>query len=53
MAPECLKEYTTIPLETELVKHAIEDFKSDGEMRNYARSNQTLIDKVVNKVEGN
>ena len=53
MAPECLKEYTTIPLETELVKQAIEDLKSDGEMRNYSRSNQTLIDKVVNKVEGN
>lgn len=53
MAPECLKDFTTTPLETELVKQAIDDLKSDDEMRNYAKSNQTLIDKVVNKVEGN
>lgn len=53
MDKECIKDFCPKPLNTELVKQAIEDLKSDGDLRNYTKSNQTLIDKVVDKVEGN
>lgn len=53
MDKECIKDFCPKPLDTEMVKQAIEDLKSDGGSRNYTKSNQSLIDKVVDKVEGN
>lgn len=52
MDDDCIKDLSPKPLDPEMVKQAIDDLKTDDlDVKNYSKSNQTLIDQVVNKIE--
>ena len=51
MDESCVKDLCPKPLDTDVVKQAIDDLKSDSDEKDYKKSNADIIQRVVDKID--